>query len=210
MKNVTALVEDPEKLIGQTQAGSKIYPKEVARLVNELFDEFRIRCRNWEKTIPHSTAAAEQKKDYVKRLVESGITEWSVVLAAKEHVCSELRWFQKADDFVEICRCIAAERLGLPSEAVSYQQATGHQTKKHPAVIATLRGMDTQERYRFRQILKEDAAEKFWKTRWRRTVRDALKGKSFPAEEPQVEMQSRIASKEKNLAETAKLKSLFK
>ena len=209
MKTITDLTKDPAKLIGQTSAGSRTYQKETARLVNELFDEFRIRCRNWEKTVPHAAAAAEQKRDYVKRLTGAGITNWDVVLKAKERVCSELRWFQKADDFVEICRSIAAEMQGLPSEEEAFRQATNPNTKKHGWVLHTLREMDTSERDRFNRVLKVQEAERFWAKRWRETVLYALAGNECP--EPELELEEIVvpASSDFNRKEAANLLGIF-
>lgn len=209
MNTITELTKDPASLIGRTPAGSLSFRKETARLVNDLFDEFRIRCRNWEKTIPHTTAAGEYKRDYVKRLTESGITDWNVVLKAKDRVCRDLRWFQKADDFVEICRSIAAEEKGLPSEDEAYRQATRPNTKKHRAVLHTLREMDTSERHRFTRVMKEDEAERFWKKRWRETVMAALGGEEFP--EPELEIEEKLipASAESNANGIADLRSMF-
>lgn len=176
----------------------------TAQLINELFDEFKARCRNWERYLATPQDLNRQKQEFTKLLVKSGIRDWGIVQEAKERVCSEERWFQQADDFVALCKEIAVESMGWPSESVSLAQAVGIRTEKHPAVVHTLRQLSTHESHRLKKVLKKEEAEKFWKKRWVKTIDFVLAGGELDLPEPQLEetfTPASTATREKFMAE---------
>jgi len=157
----------------------------IARLVNQIFSMFRVRCRNWQRDMPDAGAVSAQKNEYIRLLAMAGIFDGDVILRAAEHVCSVIRWYQLPDDFVRICQDIGARDRGIPDDRDAFQQAVGIRTKKHPAVRYMLAQMGDLV-FTLRRSCTNDAQLLFddW---WSRTKAHVAAGGELPEPAPELE-----------------------
>ena len=69
------------------------------------------------------------------------------------------------------------EDLGFPSLDEAFQQAIGNRTEKHPAVVHTLRHLDS---YALRRMPGGDA-QRLFATAWQKTIDEIAAGGELPA-----------------------------
>lgn len=191
----------------QDKAKRRAQKQFIAQRVNELFDEFRLRCRNWHQYIPDNETLAASKGEYVRQLLKNNIRDWSVMQRACEHICSEIRWYQQPDDFIAVCLNIAAGDCGLPTEEESLNQVLGLcRGEIHPAVIYTRRQMDTNQVHKLNH---EDgkAAKARWRKYWKDTIKFVVSGGEIKTEKKlEQEPEKPALSKEESLVRLKKLK----
>jgi len=85
-------------------------------------------------------------------------------------------WPPTALEFRAIC-IPSGEDLGFPSLDEAFQQAIGNRTEKHPAVVHTLRHLDS---YALRRMPGGDA-QRLFATAWQKTIDEIAAGGELPA-----------------------------
>jgi hypothetical protein len=85
-------------------------------------------------------------------------------------------WPPTALEFRALC-IPSGEDIGLPSLDEAFQQAIGNRTEKHPAVVHTLRHLDS---YALRRMPGADAQRAFARA-WQKTIGEIAAGGELPA-----------------------------
>lgn len=100
-----------------------------------------------------------------------------------------------------------AEELGLPGDSEAFSQAIGSRSKKHHAVVFTLRRMG-DEAFQMRRE-KTDQARRLWSQWWTQTVEHVAGGGELPEPEPEIEHRPAKATATAAAPHLDALKGLF-
>jgi len=141
-------------------------------LVNRSFVAMTSFCTAWKNAVvgdPNEWATV-YKRELLESLMRVGIrTEAELRLGLARLKAKKKDFLPNPDFFAELC-LPDDEELGLPTEAAAYRQATEWSRLKaadrHPAVLATMRQMDSWE-LRSRD---EATTRKRFSEAWRKTV----------------------------------------
>ena len=143
----------------------------VSELVSRCFDGMSTVCTAWRQATIGDVQewVAGYKRELAESLIRAGVTDEAGMRVGLSRLKALKRDFlPNPDAFAELC--VTPEDLGMPSEVDAYRLALNWSslsaTQRHPAVLATLRSMDS---WAFRQM-PEDKARKAWRDGWDKTV----------------------------------------
>lgn len=177
-----------------TQAGSttqscKSTSAETGMMIDKIFKELQAIYPAWKQAYSSTEALGETKKQWIKGLMDSGISDYSLIDAGIG-LCrtSGKPFIPTVGEFIDYCHKAVRERIGALETMDAYHHLMAHYTKPvelrepcdmDPLVYHTISqaGFDV---YRFKRMQTQDSV-KYFSEQYRGTLRHASIGGTLKA-----------------------------